>query len=63
MLTRQSESNTATPIPSSRTFVERLADDMTDTDNPIEVRSLDRTLRRWKYQIAAECRRRSHGSR
>jgi transposase len=35
------------------TFVERLADDMADTDNPIEVRSLGRTLRRWKHQIAA----------
>jgi transposase len=34
-------------------FVERLADDMCDTDNPIEVRSLGRTLRRWKQQIAA----------
>ena len=34
-------------------FVERLADDMCDPDNPIEVRSLGRTLRRWKDQIAA----------
>jgi transposase len=34
-------------------FVERLADDMCDSDNPIEVRSLGRTLRRWKHQIAA----------
>ena len=34
-------------------FIERLADDMCDTDNPIEVRSLGRTLRRWKHQIAA----------
>ena len=34
-------------------FVERLADDMCDTDNPIEVRSLGRTLRRWKHQIDA----------
>jgi transposase len=34
-------------------FVERLADDMCDPDNPIEVRSLGRTLRRWKHQIAA----------
>jgi transposase len=35
------------------TYVERLASDMVDTDNPIEVRSLGRTLRRWKHQIAA----------
>ena len=35
------------------TFVERLAADMTEPDNPIEVRSLGRTLRRWKHQIAA----------
>jgi transposase len=35
------------------TYVERLASDMVDADNPIEVRSLGRTLRRWKHQIAA----------
>ena len=34
-------------------WVERLASDMADSDNPIEVRSLGRTLRRWKHQIAA----------
>ncbi len=34
-------------------WVERLASDMADSDNPIEVRSLGRTLRRWKQQIAA----------
>ncbi len=34
-------------------YVERLADDMCDPDHPIEVRSLGRTLRRWKHQIAA----------
>ena len=34
-------------------WVERLAADMADSDNPIEVRSLGRTLRRWKDQIAA----------
>ncbi len=34
-------------------WVERLASDMGDSDNPIEVRSLGRTLRRWKQQIAA----------
>jgi len=34
-------------------FVERLGKDMKDTDNPIEVRSLGRTLLRWKHQIAA----------
>jgi hypothetical protein len=33
-------------------WVERLASEMADSDNPIEVRSLGRTLRRWK-QIAA----------
>jgi transposase len=26
---------------------------MVDPDNPVEVRSLGRTLRRWKHQIAA----------
>jgi len=34
-------------------FVERLASDMADSDHPVEVRSLGRTLRRWKHQIAA----------
>jgi transposase len=34
-------------------YVERLAADMADSDNPIEVRSLGRTLRRWRHQIAA----------
>ena len=34
-------------------FVERLAADMADSDHPVEVRSLGRTLRRWKHQIAA----------
>ena len=34
-------------------WVERLGADMKDADNPIEVRSLGRTLRRWKHQIAA----------
>jgi transposase len=34
-------------------WVERLAADMADSDNPIEVRSLGKTLRRWKQQIAA----------
>lgn len=34
-------------------WVERLAVDMADSDNPVEVRALGRTLRRWKHQIAA----------
>ena len=34
-------------------FVERLSDDMADKDLPVEVRSLGRTLKRWKHQIAA----------
>ena len=34
-------------------WLERLLDDMADTDNPIEVRSLGRTLKRWKHQIVA----------
>ncbi len=35
-------------------WLERLCDDMVDTDNPIEVRSLGRTLEaRWKHQIVA----------
>lgn len=34
-------------------FVEALADDMDDREQPLEVRSLGRTLKRWKHQIAA----------
>jgi transposase len=34
-------------------FVTEVADDMTDPDHPIEVRSLGRTLRRWHDQIVA----------
>jgi transposase len=34
-------------------FVERLSADMADADNPGEVRSLGRTLKRWKLQITA----------
>ncbi len=34
-------------------WLERLCDDMADTDNPLEVRSLSRTLKRWKHQIVA----------
>jgi transposase len=34
-------------------FVTELADDMTDPDHPIEVRSLGRTIVRWAAQIAA----------
>jgi transposase len=34
-------------------FVERLGHDLQDPSCPIEVRSLGRTLLRWKHQIAA----------
>jgi transposase len=34
-------------------WVDRLADDMTDTDQPPEVRALGRTLRRWRLPITA----------
>ena len=34
-------------------FVDRLADDMVDPLQPVEVRSLGRTLVRWRLQIAA----------
>jgi transposase len=34
-------------------WLERLAADLKDTDNPPEVRSLGRTLLRWKHQIVA----------
>ena len=34
-------------------FVDRLADDMVDPLQPVEVRSLGRTLMRWRLQIAA----------
>jgi transposase len=34
-------------------WIERLCHDMADKDNPVEVRSLGRTLGRWKQQIAA----------
>ena len=34
-------------------WLERLVADMADQDNPIEVRSLGRTLQRWKHQIVA----------
>ncbi len=34
-------------------WLERLCDDMLDTDSPIEVRSLGRTLKRWSHQIVA----------
>ena len=35
------------------TFVDELVADMADKDMPIEVRSLGRTLKRWRLQIAA----------
>jgi transposase len=34
-------------------WLERLVAEMADQDNPIEVRSLGRTLRRWKHQMVA----------
>ena len=34
-------------------WIDRLIDDMSDTDNPIEVRSLARTLKHWREQIIA----------
>jgi len=34
-------------------FVTELTDDLLDSDHPIEVRSLGRTLRRWHHQIVA----------
>jgi transposase len=37
----------------ARVWIDRLVEDMADTDNPIEVRSLGRTLKRWKEQIVA----------
>jgi transposase len=43
-----------TPLKSEApTFVDELVADMTDKDMPIEVRSLGRTLKRWRLQIAA----------
>ncbi len=37
----------------ARAWIDRLIEDMADTDNPIEVRSLGGTLKRWKEQIVA----------
>ena len=37
----------------AREWIERLVVDMADPDNPLEVRSLGRTLARWKDQIVA----------
>ncbi len=37
----------------ARRWITRLISDLADTDNPIEVRSLGRTLGRWKAQIVA----------
>lgn len=39
--------------PLAREWIDRLIDDMADSDNPVEVRSLGRTLKRWKEQILA----------
>jgi hypothetical protein len=37
----------------AREWIERLIADMAEGDNPLEVRSLSRTLARWKEQIVA----------
>ncbi len=37
----------------AQTFVDELVADMADKDMPTEVRSLGRTLKRWRLQIAA----------
>ncbi|MGH8997494.1 MAG: ISL3 family transposase [Acidimicrobiales bacterium] len=37
----------------AREWIDRLIDDMADTDNPVEVRSLSKTLKRWKEHIVA----------
>jgi transposase len=37
----------------AREWIDRLIEDMADTDNPVEVRSLGRTLKRWKEHIVA----------
>ncbi|MGH9205767.1 MAG: ISL3 family transposase [Acidimicrobiales bacterium] len=34
-------------------WIDRLIEDMADNDNPIEVRSLSRTLKRWKEHVVA----------
>ena len=34
-------------------WIERLIADLADTDNPLEIRSLGRTLARWKSEICA----------
>ena len=47
------ESYTHTNSELALQFVERLSSDMADGDNPVEVRSLGRTLKRWKLQMAA----------
>ena len=40
-------------LPLALEWVEALSDDMAKIEQPIEVRSLGRTLKRWKHQIAA----------
>ena len=37
----------------AREWIDRLIIDMADKDNPVEVRSLGRTLKRWKEHIVA----------
>jgi transposase len=44
---------THTDEATAREWIDRLIEDMADTDNPAEVRSLGRTLKRWKEQIVA----------
>ena len=48
---REIYSHTAAEL--AMTWIERLIDEMTDRDSPIEVRSLGRTLARWKTEVAA----------
>jgi transposase len=44
---------THTDEATARQWIDRLIEDMADTDNPIEVQSLGRTLKRWKEQIVS----------
>ena len=50
---KPSASSTRMPTTTARRVIEHLIVDMSDHDNPIEVRSLGRTLGRWKDQIVA----------
>jgi transposase len=44
---------THTDEPLARQWIDRLIVELADQDNPVEVRSLGRTLKRWKEQILA----------